>query len=287
VPTHLSGAYRSIRVTGATAAVVSLLLAVTAAAEPAASVTAIRTSDGVAVDVAQTEAALSASSLSVKSPAGARWSVYGIDVYTPLASQIFLSASSELITIATLAGAAHIKDAGVLQPGQAAVMMIATGKLQRTEFDARRLAASSSPVVAAEFTRLLEPVMAKQQRRRWWGYYTPMGINASAPVPAALESLRRDYLLDPAVVRLRRDAAGNLQQQRQLTAERFVTALAAHDANTVAGLVDPSVFIQVGTGWMATRAGYAQQLTGSKLATQLVDARVAATGGIHGEHRSR
>jgi hypothetical protein len=77
------------------------------------------------------------------------------------------------------------------------------------------------------------------------------------------------------VVELRRAAGGRVERQRQLVAERFVTALAAGDTETVTALIDPEPFVQTGAGWTATRAAYARDLTGGPLAAALQTAVVA------------
>lgn len=256
--------------------------ATAAATEPAAESAAApavvlrRTDNGAAVDPAMLAPALVASSVDARLGAGASLAAWGVSLRAGQPARVLLSASSELVTAAVTDGAVEADGVGPVGAGEAVLLIIATGEQRRVSYDAARLAASLPASVRQELQPALERVAAGQARRRWWGWYEPLGLNARAPVAPDLEALRRQYLLDPTVVEVRREARGSLPRQRSLAAERFVAALSGGDAAAVAGLLDPTPFLQGGRGWTATRAGYANRLALSPLAGELAGATVAA-----------
>lgn len=242
-------------------------------AEPAVALR--RTDNGATVDPGSLGPALVASSVDARLEAGASLAAWGVTVRAGQPARVLLSASSELVTAAVTEGAVQADGVGAVGAGEAVLLIIATGEQRRVSYDAARLAASLPASVRGELQPSLEQVAAGQARRRWWGWYEPLGLNARAPVAPDLEALRRQYLLDPTVVGIRQEARGSLPRQRSLAAERFVAALSGGDAAAVASLLDPTPFLQGGRGWTATRAGYAQRLASSPLAGQLAGATVA------------
>lgn len=232
-----------------------------------------RTADGAEVAARDAETALTSGGLAIRLPAGGGFNLYGLPVTSDGGAYLFITASSEFVIFAGLEGVADI-DGMTVKPGYAAVLAIATGKQTRKEFDAERLAASAGPGVAAEFNRALAPVVSSQRKVRRMGRYEPARLNAQQPVAAGYETVRRDYLLDPTIIRLRKDAGGDKSALPQLVAERFVAALANADAAGVAALLDPAPFAAAGDGWRAARAGYAAELIRSGMAAKLAEAAV-------------
>ncbi|MFZ1625696.1 MAG: hypothetical protein WAU48_13070 [Gammaproteobacteria bacterium] len=244
-----------------------------------------RTDSGLPIAAELAERVLASSSLAVTLQPGETFGAYGVEVLATDPVRVFASASSELLTMAVIEGRVQIRSLGELVPGEAALMVFATSELRRAAIDAARLDASLPATVRADLGPGLRQVAERQAKRRWWGYYKSLGVNAQMPVPPELEVLRRQYLLDPAAVHLRRDAEGSIDRQRELAAARFVTALSAEDTATVAGLLDPTPFVQSGSGWVATRADYAQRLVRSRLSGDLDAATVAAVPDVPGQFR--
>jgi hypothetical protein len=249
-----------------------LLCLLAAAAAPAAEIR--RTDSGSVVDGASAENSLAASSLALKLEAGEAISLYGLDLKADSLTLLFASSSSEYLMIADLSGRSRVANL-LLGPGDAAVLNLSSGKLRRHQFDAARLAASASPALAEEINSALRPVIASQARKKWWGYYQPVVRNAQLPAPPALEAIRRDYLLQPEVIRLRKDAAGDRSKLNDLSAERFVAALARGDDAAVSALIDPVPFADAGSAWASARRSYAGSLIASDLPAKMAGASVS------------
>ena len=199
----------------------------------------------------------------VKLAAGEEANAWGTTVKASKPSVLLLSLSSELSTVAVIDGAVS-QGKQKARSGDALVTTLEGNKTQLLKFDARRLAATLPPEWLAEAAAPLAATAAKQKRQRYWGLIEPASLNASAPVAPAVEAVRSSYLGNDAIVSLRREAKGNPQTLAALTAKRFAAALAAHDAATVAALIDPKPFTDSGVeakSWQAARNAFAEKLT--------------------------
>lgn len=179
--------------------------------------------------------------------------------------------SSEFASLAVLAGDVRT-GSQTARAGEVLVTPIESGRTERFLFDAAKLARTLSPDMAEAALPLLDPIIARQKRQRFWGRLETVGVNVRAPAPGPAEDIRRAYLSDPVVVELRRTGGGNLAKLTQATALRFVGALAAGDATTVAALIDPKPFTDGNLDsneWRSARQGFANRLAGDQ---QLVSA---------------
>lgn len=214
----------------------------------------------------------------VKLAAGEEADAWGTVVTARQPAVLLLSLSSELATVAVLDG---VVTQGRLKarPGEALVTPLDSGRTQRLQFDARRLIATLPPEWAADAGQPLDIVAARQARQRYWGLLEPAQVNASAPVPPAMEAVRSSYLSHDAIAVLRREAAGNPQTLASLTAKRFAAALAAHDARTVSALIDPKPFTDTGASsvaWQSARDAFAMRLTADAALTSAMTTEPAA-----------
>jgi hypothetical protein len=239
-----------------------------------------KTADGASINVESLPQALSNGSVLMHLPAGSQLSVFGSSLSASESSRLMVSLSSELMTFAALSGSVSLDERHSLTPGRAGVVALVRGEVHVSEFDAARLAASAAPGVAVELRDVLKPVIATQQKRRRWGYYTSSSINTQLSSLSGDEALRRQYLSDPTIIQLRRDGGGDPVRQRELAAQRFVSALSARDGAGVAALIDPSPFMNRGPGWREERRAYAERLVSSGHFADLAGSSVA--GGAEG-----
>lgn len=197
----------------------------------------------------------------VRYTAGERVQLAGVPYEASRAGEGYYVLSSEFIVVAVLSGAiaSDGKQAG---PGEVLVTPIEGRRTERFLFDAAVLARTLPPGVLAEVGPLLTPIADHQRRMRYLGRIQAVGINAAAPAGPA-ETLRRNYLNDPAIVEIRRRAAGNRAEQSRLTAVRFAQAVQDSDEGTAASLLDPKPFTDATSDpaqWRAARLRFAQRL---------------------------
>jgi hypothetical protein len=192
-----------------------------------------------------------------------------------------VSTSSELVTIAVIAGQLA-QGSTVAKAGQALVTPIEGSTTQRFGFDAARLAATLPAEWQSDVSAPLDRLAADQQRAKFWGLTEPAGINASAPMGPQVEAVRQSYLGNDTIMSLRRAAQGRPEVLAELTARRFAEALAAGNAAAVAALLDPKPFTDTGaaaTAWQATRLAFAQHLTGDETLKQAMTTAPVAVAG--------
>ena len=89
-----------------------------------------------------------------------------------------------------------------------------------------------------------------------------------------LEEVRRSYLLEPEVVKVRRAAAGDPDKLARLVAEYFLASLAEKDAEPVEALISPLLFQDEDRAfsrksWQELRGRFARNLVDGRLPDKL------------------
>ena len=275
----------------AVASIVAAFGAVFLAAMGVAHAAVLNRSDtGATVSAAAIETALSRSGLVARLRAGETLRIYGLTIAAKTPALAYISASSEFIIAAALEGeltaAGHEEPA---QPGQMFALAVAPdAKPARESFDVKQFLAAPPRGIPAHVRSALENVAAEQADRVWWGSLQRTILNVQSPVPPLVEGVRRDYLLEPAMVRLRSEAGADPTRFALLTAQSFVAAMGRRDVDTVRALLHPTLFAGQGVGlnWLAKRHLFATQLARGPLAARMsgasvavdADGRVIATG---------
>ena len=194
---------------------------------------------------------------------GERLDLHGVTFTAQEPSIVYVALSSEYISAAVLDGSIAVGSGRGAGPGRVLVTPIDSSSTERFLFDARQLRRSLGGQVDADVARSLSALGRRQSRQRFFGLLEPVGINAGSPAPSGMEGLRQAYLNEPAVVELRRAAGGSRPRLAELTAGRFLTALAAGDVATVSALIDPAPFSEVTIErevWTEARRTFAQRL---------------------------
>ena len=234
-------------------------------------------SDNAPVEPGRAGQALAEGPLGLSLPAGGETDLLGARVSSRQGGAAYVAASADFLTVADISGDLRVGRV-TLRPGQAAVLTLRTGEVERFEFDAARFIATAPPSLADEAQARLQPVAAQQRRRLFWGLLSPTGVNARAPGSAAIEAARETWLMYPALLDIRARAGADTQTARRLTASRFVQALAEQDAETVASLMDPEPFLAAGPQWTNVRLDFARRLTSGALPQRLAGAGVSPQG---------
>lgn len=206
--------------------------------------------------------------------AGETVTVHGLTYKATRDGVAYVSLSSEYVSVAVLSG--RLKSGRVsATAGDILVTPIEGTRAERFMFDGAKLEQTMSPDLLPEAAPLLTPIVARQKRQRFFGLIEPVGLNADSPAPPAIENVRRDYLSPDIVVDLRHQAGGDPAKLNDLTAHRFIAAVAAKDTDSVAALLDPKPFTDASRdpgAWRNARAGFAGQLvTQPGLADQLAN----------------
>lgn len=248
-----------------------------ALASAASAQTLTRADTGQAVDPPAVGTALADAPVVARLGAGEAVTVLGAEVRSGGGAVLYVAASTEFLTLAVADGEASVGRLK-LKPGEAAVIVLRSGRAEKLAFDAGRLLASAPPAAAAAFGPGLAQAAEQQKRRRFWGLLVATGVNATAPGSPRLEETRRPYLMQPAQIELRAAAGGDAGRLKQLTADRFVAALAARDEATVAALLDPEPFLSAGLAWTSARSAFAHRMVAGPLPDSLTGARAVAAG---------
>lgn len=152
--------------------------------------------------------------------------------------------SSDLAYIAVVDGAAEI-DGVRARPGFVLLIPPYGEDVTAARFDAGRLADALGDAPAAEnasFSSALAKVARRQRRGLFFGRYARTSFNLQAVGGADRERARRSTTAEPAVAALRFSGESDPEALERDVAARFVDALSAGDADTVAALLDPSPF---------------------------------------------
>ncbi|MGD9868880.1 MAG: hypothetical protein AB7U38_12845 [Hyphomicrobiales bacterium] len=234
----------------------------------------VRTDSGASVPVGKIEETLARSGLVATLAPGDALRFHGLELASPKGATLYLSLSSEFVLAAVLQGSAAAggKRAGA---GQVVMLPILGGEPAVERFHVRQFLAAPPPRGLRPAVRaVLEGLVPGQERRIFWGGLERTAFNAQSPVPPIVEGLRRDYLSEAPVVRLRRASGGDMQAFGRMMAADFVRALAARDTDTVRAYLHPTMFLATGgnlpaSAWLARRHAFALSLTGGPLPAQL------------------
>jgi hypothetical protein len=262
------------RTIGAAIAAFSLAAALAAHAQAPSFVSA---QTGTAVAAGAIERAVLQGGVYASLPAGATVDVIDIHVAASAPSVVYLSASSQFIFAACLAGAID-GGAGKAEPGEVIVWNYDGGTPKVAGFDVERFMGSAPIAANPAVQESLAAALERQKRRLFWGLWQPAKINLQAPQQTQLEAAMRQHLSPPAVAELRRAAAEDPDSLPQRVAERFVTALAQRQDDVVAALLHPDLFRRPGQAagdWIAVRAAYAKSLAVGPLPQELQGAKVS------------
>ena len=230
----------------------------------------VRSDNGKPVAASHINKAVIESGLVARLEPGSSLQLYDVRVTAKVPSAVMLSASSEFLTVAVLKGTIESGKISA-DAGQLIVWPMDSKTPQRYSYDIGRLLASSSPAIDESLRADMEPVLKQQQRALYWGKLQPANTNVRAPLSPALETVRRKYVFSPSTVEARRAAVGDQAVASRDVADKFLSALAGRDSETVAELLDPTLFHAKGSsaGWMESRAHFARKLTGSSLPGKL------------------
>ena len=155
----------------------------------AAAQTVIRLSDNAALEPAMAGQALAGGPVALTLPAGGAATILGASVSSRSGGSAYVAVSADDLTFADVGGDLRVGRVS-LRPGQAAVVSLRTGRIERFEFDAARFIATAPPALAEDAQARLQPVAARQRQRLFWGLLSPTGVNARAPGSAAIEAAR-------------------------------------------------------------------------------------------------
>ena len=153
--------------------------------------------------------------------------------------------SSEFIFFAVLDGSFEARlprGSRALKAGRLLLLRhLAAGEPRVQHFAAAELAGllreQGKAVVAAD----MEPLVARQKTRRFWGLLRPTVLDVARPTADASEQLRREYLNSPTVLGVKRASSDGASLTRGV-AETFLSAARSGDAEAVAELLSPAPF---------------------------------------------
>jgi len=238
----------------------------------------MRSSSSAPIEFTELENVLSQGGVIANLVAGETMEVYGFEIQAEQDSTIYLSASSEFISAACLQGAFTAEgDNDPARPGEVYVHAYSGDVTSAYEFDIERFLGSSTLAIDPEIRNSLASVMSAQSRKKFWGFLEASNTNAQAPVAPTLEAQRRDYLLAPAIISIRKEANGDAETMARLSAERFIEALALQEDQTVAALLHPAMFntkSRTPVEWLTLRQKFAYELANSTLAGKMQAAEV-------------
>jgi hypothetical protein len=255
------------------------LFVTVAGARVAAAASFTRSDTGASIAGAKIETALSRSGIVARLGKSETVRVHGLVLQAAEPSLVYISLSSEFVIGSVLSGRLTSEGiAGEAAPGQMFVVSIAPDAKPALEsFDIRQFLAAPPRGIPAPVRSNLEAVAASQANRVWWGSLQRTTLNVQALVPPLVEGVRRDYLLEPPIVRLRQKAGADPTRFAKLTADTFVTAMGNRDVDTVRALLHPTLFTGEGIGlnWLAKRHAFATGLARGPLGSGMRGAKVA------------
>lgn len=184
--------------------------------------------------------------------------------------------ANDLAYVAVLEGTASV---GEVQARAGSILILPPYGAPPTaeRFDAARLVPKfSDPARQAAPTAYasLERIAASQSRGIWLGRLGRTRFNVAASGSARNERATRTLMGDPAIREIRFSGASDPRAVEQMVASRFLDALKAGDARTVAALLDPAPFggRSLGGGAEAARLQAAQALIASRNWSQAIGA---------------
>lgn len=244
---------------------------------PAFAAQFVRSDNGAPVAYDTIEHSLTTGGVIANLSAGESAEFYGFKIHAQQDSVIYLSVSSEFVSAACLGGAFTAQGSDeVAGKGKVYVHAYGGNKTNLYDFDIERFLGSSSLAIAPEIRAGLNEAMYDQSRKKFWGLLQVSNTNSQAAVTPHVEAVRRDYLLQPEIVRIRKEADGDTEKMARLSAERFVQALSARNSQATASLLHPSLFSKgrAPDEWIGLRLNFAQDMAGSSLASKMKNAVV-------------
>jgi hypothetical protein len=217
----------------------------------------INSDTGKSIPIETLEGRLAQGSAMAKLDAGAEFSAFDFRAKAQQPTRVHISASSEFLILAVLSGQLSL-NGKVAKAGEALVGSLASGAIVQAPYDVNRLAGTVSPAIAIEVSDTLRPVMVARRKAAFFDKYPATGVNAAAPGSPLTEPARRQMLLEPTIVALRRTADNDGTRLKNGVAARFAAALDDNDASTAAILLDPAPFLGAGRDWSTTRSAFAQ-----------------------------
>ncbi len=162
-------------------------------------------------------------------------------------------------------------------PGQV-IFWTPTSQPRVLEFSGRDFQRSMHNLGRDDLAAQLNDFTAGQNHRRWWGLVKPMKVNIGQPVRASIDDARKSYLMQPEIVRVRRETpiATDLPGA---TARAMLTDLQAGKTAEVAQLLSPELFLEPAKRNELTtmREGFAAALVAQPWTKQITLDSVRAT----------
>jgi hypothetical protein len=155
------------------------------------------------------------------------------------ASAIF-GMSSDLAYVMVLSGKLRL-DGQKAKRGRIALIPAGGGAISVRRFDAARLVATLDETTDARARRAIARVADKQSTAKFWGFTLPTSVNVNAPGGAQTEQIKRQLTNNAAMQSVRFSGEQDVVPGQQVV-NAFVRALRTRDAQSVAGLLDPSQF---------------------------------------------
>ncbi len=155
-----------------------------------------------------------------------------------------LGMASDTAYILVANGVASI-DSQEAKAGEVLILPPYGGRSAKQRFDAKRFtqawseqAKTASPDVYESFKR----VAKKQRTAMFFGRYKTTSFNVAAPGSGSQELARRSVVGSDTIAEIRFSGMQDPSAIERIVIEKFVSALAAEDAHTVANLMDPTPF---------------------------------------------
>jgi len=215
------------------------------------------------ISLEQIESAITKSSLIARLKPGQSISLFDTSFNGRVASLVFLNASSDLLVAACLEGEIHAGNA-IAGPGQLLIWSPGNGEPQASDFDIGRFLATTTLLIEPDLQQTLDELSKRQERLIFWGVLERSNVNAQALKPPSTEQTRRSYLRREIIIRLRLKYP-TVEELAGGVARAFVRALRERDAETVADLLNPALFVPKGSGlasgdWEQLRLAFAGRL---------------------------
>lgn len=240
----------------------------------------VRSDTGAPVAASAVEATLRTTSLVVRLGQGERIAAFGLEAEATSPAIVLVTLSSGFVVAAVLKGQAVSAAKETVPAGKMIALQIGPDAQPRVEvFHAGQfLLAPPRHGFAASDAGELQKVAIEQDESIFWGRLKRSSLNVQSPLPPIVEAVRRDYLNEPTVVRVRQVAGSSSDRLALEVAEQFVSALAQRDVDAVRALMLPSLFLKQAPGpegnWLYRRHVLASTLVTGGLPSSVRGAKV-------------
>jgi len=215
----------------------SLVLLLSAFAPAAPKVTVVN--DGRDLEPSALPLELSRSWVEVDFAAGEQLKVFDLTLEAPEAAKVIVGVSSEYLFAACASGRVAV-DGRTVEPGEVIVWKHdAEYRPAVRRFSARDFESVLRDKGRTEVADAVKVVARAQKSERFWGTLRASSVNVGVPLKPAAERLRRGYLVQPAILEIRRGAS---EPVADATARAAARAIAAQDAEALAPLLTPAFF---------------------------------------------